>query len=361
MNACDELMPLLDALLGVGAGDRRAALITLTRTRGPTFRDVGTRMLVFEDGETVCELSGGCPQRDLIAHAMQAMDQGTTRRVRYDTESGLDVLMEMGCGGELDALVEPLDASSDLDYVVALATCLERRREGRLATVFAHDGQARSTRHAVWCGDELLHDGLADASLLAAIRDRAGDLPPRPASDVLTTDRGQFEVLIERVPPPHALVVIGSSTTAQALLPLADMLGWTTTLVDFDASRLRAASVPRGIRALCAQPSGLVEAVQPDADTSVIVMTHHLHKDADYLAALRDVPLAYLGLLGARGRVRRVVDLADAHGLDIHGPVGLDIGAESPAEIALSIIAGILAATRRRAGGPLRGPAGGGH
>ena len=245
----------------------------------------------------------------------QAMDQGTTRRVRYDTESGLDVLMEMGCGGELDVLVEPLDASSDLDYVVALATCLERRREGRLATVFAHDGQARSTRHAVWCGDELLHDGLADASLLAAIRDRARDLPPRPASDVRDDGPGPIRSAARtRAAAPRTggdrqqYDGAGVAAAGQACL------GWSTTLVDFDAARLRAASVPEASARCARNRPDLVEAVQPDADTSVIVMTHNLHKDADYLAALRDVPLAYLGLLGARGRVKRVVDLAGARG-----------------------------------------------
>lgn len=358
MNACDELVPLLDALRALGGGEKRAALVTLTRTRGPTFRDVGTRMLVFEDGRTVCELSGGCPQRDLIEHAMQAMREGGTRRVRYDAGSGLDVLMEMGCGGELEVLVEPLDGSSDLAYVDALQACLARREEAALATVFARDGQACTPRHALWCGGELLHDGIGDAALLAAVRERAGRLPDRPDSVELDTDGARFEALVERVPPPHALVVIGTSTAARGLLPLAGRLGWTTTLVDFDADRLQAVRAPQGTRTLCVQPADLVDAVRPDTATSVIVMTHHLHKDADYLAALRGVPLAYLGLLGARGRVRRVVELAGAHELDIHGPVGLDLGAESPAEIALSIIAGILAATRGRAGGPLRGPGG---
>jgi xanthine/CO dehydrogenase XdhC/CoxF family maturation factor len=261
----------------------------------------------------------------------------------------------MGCGGELEVLVEPVDASSDLDYALALTTCMERRREGRLATVFTHQGETVPPRHAVWCEDELLHDGFADETLLAAVRERVQAMPGQPDSEVLETASGRFEVLIERVPPPHALVVIGSSTTARALLPLANTLGWPTTLVDFDADRLHALGAPEGIRTVCASPSGLVDATQLDAATSVVVMTHNLHKDADYLAALRDVPLNYVGLLGARGRVKRVIDLAEMTDCEIHGPVGLDLGAEGPAEIALSIIAEILAAVRGRPGGPLRG------
>jgi xanthine dehydrogenase accessory factor len=354
MNGFDELEPLLTALGALRTDGRRAALVTLTQTRGATFRHVGTRMLVREDGSTVCELSGGCPQNDIIAQARDAIASGQVGRVRYDDESGLDVLMEMGCGGELEVLVEPLDGASDLTYAEALAACIERRREGRLATVFAHEGETIPVRHAVWCGDELMHDGIADASLMAALLPRLQNLPARPASEMVTAAHGRYEVLIERIPPPHALVVVGSSTTAQALLPLALQLGWPTTLVDFDPERLRHVSEPEGIRKVCAPPSALLEAVRPDAATSVVVMTHHLHKDAEYLAVLRDVPLAYVGLLGARGRVRRVVELAEVADMDIHGPVGLDIGAQSPVEIAMSIIAEILANYRGRQGEALR-------
>lgn len=345
---------MLTALAGLASTGGRAALITLTRTRGPTFRNVGTRMLVHEDGTTVCALSGGCPQRDIIAHAMDAIASGQVRRVRYNEETGLDVLMEMGCGGELDVLVEPLDGSSNLTYADALARCLEQRRECLMATVFAKDGEAMPTRHALWCGDVLVHDGIDDAALTDQLHHCAQDVPARPASREIATSQGRFEVLLERIPPPHALVVIGSSTAARGLLPLARTLGWPATLVDFDAERLEGLSVPPGIRTIHAPPSTLIEAVRPDADTSVVVMTHHLKQDADYLAALADTPLAYLGLLGARGRVRRVLELAGIKDTHIRGPVGLDIGAESPSEIALSIIAEILAVVHGRPGGPLR-------
>ncbi|MGB8635398.1 MAG: XdhC family protein [Rhodanobacteraceae bacterium] len=354
MNACDELGQLLAALRALDARGQRAALITLTRTRGATFRQVGTRMLVYEDGSNVCELSGGCPQRDIMAHAMAAMADGKVRQVRYNAESGLDLLMEMGCGGELEVLVEPLHAASDLGYVVALSGCQSQRRASVLATVFAHDGQVGPTRHVLWSEDELVHDSLADPALRAVIATSVADGPARPASRQFSTQAGQFDVLVERVPPPHALVVIGSSSAARALLPLAGILGWTVTLVDFDAQRVRTADLPEGIRSVCAQPAELIDKLQPDSATSVVVMTHSLHKDAEYLAALRAVPLAYLGLLGARQRVDQVLALADAQAMDIHAPVGLDIGSESPAEIALSIVAEIIAATRGHPGRPLR-------
>src|SRR5215469_15879091 len=103
MNSAHELNTLVAALRDLHrAGASKAALATLTRTRGSTFRRPGTRMLVYGDGRVVCELSGGCPQRDIVARALEVIDSGTPRLVTYNAESGLDVLLEMGCGGELE-------------------------------------------------------------------------------------------------------------------------------------------------------------------------------------------------------------------------------------------------------------------
>src|ERR1700743_3527909 len=99
MNSAHELSTLVAALRDLHrAGAPKAALATLTRTRGSTFRRPGTRMLVHGDGRVVCELSGGCPQRDIVARAQEVMADRQPRLLRYNAESGLDLLIEMGCG-----------------------------------------------------------------------------------------------------------------------------------------------------------------------------------------------------------------------------------------------------------------------
>ncbi len=354
MNGPEELLPLLAALRSQQAGPARAALVTLTQTRGPTFRRTGTRMLVRADGSSVCALSGGCPQHDIVTRAMEVIADGQARQVRYDHDSGLDVLMEMGCGGTLEVLIEPVDGTREPAWVTALANCLERRRPGRMATVYARDDKVLPPRHALWCEDSLLYDGIDDKTLLEAIREHADAPSGQAFSTVIDNARGRFSVLVDPLIPPPALVVIGSSATARALLSPALGLGWVVHLVDFDADRLRDVPVPEGTRKLVSHPDGLVASLAPDAATSVVVMTHNLEKDAEYLAALQGIPLTYLGLLGARARVRRVLARAGIEEAAVHGPVGLDIGSESPAEIALSILAEILATIRRRPGGPLR-------
>ncbi|WP_412731093.1 XdhC family protein [Dyella aluminiiresistens] len=285
---------------------------------------------------------------------MEVIDHGAPRVVRYDDASGLDVLMEMGCGGELEVHIEPLDGSADFACVDAMARGLGQRRAGVVATVFARDGEACRARQALWHDDELVHDGFADAGLLEAVARLARTPPARPASHLVETAAGRFDVLIETLSPPLALAVIGYSTVAQSLLQQAEVLGWSTLLVDYDAERLQGLALSDGVRRVCAQPGALADAMSLDAGTAVVVMTHNLQKDIDYVAALNAQPLAYLGLLGARKRVRRVIEEAGVPEQGIRGPAGLDIGSESPAEIALAIVAEILAVTRQRQGLPLR-------
>ena len=162
------------------------------------------------------------------------------------------------------------------------------------------------------------------------------------------------DVLIERIEPPHALVVVGSSAAARALLPVASALGWQTTLVDHDPARLQALGLPPGLRTVCAEPAGLIEALPLDAHSSVVVMTHNLERDVAYLAALKDAPVAYVGALGSRERVGRMRADPLLDRLHLHAPAGLDIGSETPEEIALAVAAEIMAVVNRRSGGPLR-------
>jgi len=356
MNSAYELTTLMTALRDLHReAAPKAALATLTRTRGSTFRRPGTRMLVLDDGQVVCELSGGCPQRDIVARALEVIDSGEPRLVAYNADSGLDVLMEMGCGGELEVLIEPLRAIHDTDFIDTLSRCLDERRPLHMATLFAADGKTALPRRLVWHAHGVAYDGIGDAALVQAIIAQAPDFTARRARSLsLAVARSTVEVLVEAIAPPHALVVIGSSAAARALLPLASALGWHTTLVDDDPARLHAGHLPAGLHTVCATPQRLTDAVMLDTHSSVVVMTHNLEQDIAYLGALRNAPVAYIGALGSRERVARMRSNPALDGLHVHAPAGLDIGSETPEEIALAIAAEIMAVVNHRSGGHLR-------
>jgi xanthine/CO dehydrogenase XdhC/CoxF family maturation factor len=268
----------------------------------------------------------------------------------------------MGCGGELEILIEPLVAVQAMDFVDALAQCLSDRRYAHMATLYCVDETAVMPQRMLWCEHDLLHDDINDPALTRSIVEAmASATSKRTLTLQLPSTRGVVDVLVEPVAPPHSLVVIGSSAAARALLPLAEALGWQTVLVDHDPARLQATQLPAGLRAVCATPGNLRSAFPLDAHSSVVVMTHNLEQDIAYLAALRGAPVAYIGALGSRERVARMRGdpaLADMH---VHAPAGLDIGSETPEEIALAIAAEIMAVINHRSGGPLRDNEGGIH
>jgi xanthine dehydrogenase accessory factor len=303
----------------------------------------------------VCELSGGCPQRDIVARALEVIASGEPRLVRYNAESGLDVLIEMGCGGELEVLIEPLLTIHDTDFIDTLSHGLEQRQTIHMATLFAIDHAAAMPRRLIWNSRGVLHDSLQDMTLTQALITHTPPATARRAWDIsLPSTRGEADVLIETIAPPHALFIIGSSAAARALLPLARALGWQTTLVDSDPTRLQAADLPEGLDTLCAAPSALRAALSLDAHSSVVVMTHNLEHDIAYLKALKHAPAVYIGALGSRERVARMRDDPTLDGLRLHAPAGLDIGSETPEEIALAIAAEIMAVVNQRNGGSLR-------
>jgi xanthine/CO dehydrogenase XdhC/CoxF family maturation factor len=419
MNTPQEFAELLRALRAVplaaeaGGTPCGAALATITRTRGSTFRRAGARMLVLADGSIVRGLSGGCPERDIVERARTVMASGQPQLVRYDQDHGLDVLMEMGCDGELEVLVEPIASVADLAFIDAIEAAFQARRCGWLATTFGHDGGCLQPRpvHRVWLdddrGDTDLIDPLAepqavqpplpawsapatdldataadaaaaaDAALLAAALEesaRAGgslesaaldaaigpalERAPRSAATRarcrrVTTPQGVFEVLVERLRPPHALVVVGVNASAVALAELGLRLGWQVTLVDHRMPAQPPAGLPAAIGVVGAGPDALVGRVALDADTSVVVLSHALERDLAYLAALRGVGLGYLGALGSRERAARMHGEAALPAAHLHAPAGLDIGSETPEEIAVAVAAEILAVRAGRAGAPL--------
>ena len=350
MNSGKELRLLLAALRDA---DSRAALATVTRTRGSTFRHAGTHMLVRGDGRIVCELSGGCPQRDIVQRALEVIDTRQPRLVNYNAESGLDVLMEMGCGGELEVLIEPLAGSGASEFAEALQHCVDERRKAWLATWFAAECAVVPSRRLVIDGDRIRHDEIDDPLLRQSILEAIGEQPERGSETLrLPSSHGIADVLLEPVPLPHALTIIGCSATALALLPIGEILGWQITLVDGNSQRLQAENLPQNVRTICAGPHDVRAKLTLDADSSVVAMTHNLEQDIAWLAALRDAPVAYLGALGSHERAGRVRNALDD--CDVQAPAGLDIGSETPAEIALAIAAEITAVLNGRSGASLR-------
>lgn len=353
MNVAQEFDALYRAAkaLKLRSGEG-AALVTITQTRGSTFRRAGASMLVRRDGGLVCELSGGCPQRDIALRAQRAMDSGCPELVAYGRSANYDVMLETGCGGELEVLIEPLCQPADLAFLDAMAQLRSLRRFGAVAMLYGEHGVAMRRPRRIVRGEGLAWSDVEDDALrqhmIATLMAGAEGVSTQKHS--VTWAGRCYDVLVEPLHPPHALVVIGDGAGAHALSELSVQLGWQTTLVD----PARAASEPSaGVRHVHAAPGALTHEVKLDAMTSVVLMTHRLERDVDYLKALLESPVGYVGVIGSRQRAAHIMATFPAESVRLHVPAGLDVGSETPREIALAVAAEILALRNGKSGRPL--------
>lgn len=348
-----DLMAGLDQLKGRRfAGG--AALATLVRTRGSVFRRAGARMLVHGDGRVVRGLSAGCPEADIVERAREVITAGQARLLRYDREHGYDALLELGCGGEMEVLLEPLKTPEDLRFADAAARCLQSRSDGTLMTVFAAEGRCLPQPRRLLWSERLVLDELGDARATDAVLSQAlsGAAAAPARLDEVATRSGRMHVLVERLQAPLCLLLIGVNTTTLALARLGRGLGWSVRLVDHrDDTPMP--ELPPGTELLRCDAERLLQRMSVDARTAVVVMTHNLERDLDYLRGLRTPPLAYLGAVGSRSRAIRMREAIGRTRTPLNAPAGLDIGSETPEEIALAIAAEIQASVHGRQGGRL--------
>jgi len=373
LSAADDRAIVLE-LGRLADGGASGALATVARVVGSAYRGVGARLLVRGDGSTLGMVSGGCLEGDLAARAAAVIADGRAEVVTYDTRSGDDLVwgLGLGCEGVVEVLLEPLAP----DTARALATFLGRARASAtpcvVATVFrAPDEAVRSVGARLLLDGEgatVASHGEVPASLAEALREDAcamlrGDAPrARGTAREYVVDERVLHVSLEPIVPPVRLVVCGAGPDAAPVARHATALGWEVTVVDHrPRSALHGERFPGVAVTHCAESRELARVVPLDARTHAVVMSHHFERDLGYLAALVAAEAPYVGLLGPRSRAERLfaehrarIAPLDEHTLArVHAPVGLDLGGDDAEQVALAIIAEVMAVSNGRRGGPL--------
>ncbi len=360
-------------------------LATVVQTSGSVYRGPGTRMLIEADLQSLGTISGGCLEGDVRENAQAVFADGQPRLLHYDATSEDDILWGtgLGCSGTVDVLLERLPQDAPFHYPTFLHGCALENRHGVLVTVFATEGATNAAPGQHLILDEREQSGLRMGA--ADVRDDIADLELREialkaASEILATlddtrlpiapgytrhyelAYGKAALLIEPLLPPIALYLFGAGYDAVPLAQLASELGWRVTVADHRPAYARAERFPWARQVLLAQPGHLPEALQFDNRSCAVIMSHNYLQDQALLLDLLGAPLAYLGVLGPHQRTQRLLaDLtkegiapSDEQTTRLFSPVGLDIGAETAEEIALSILGEIQAALTGRQGGSLR-------
>jgi xanthine dehydrogenase accessory factor len=346
----------------------QSALATVVYLDGSSYRRPGARMLVTEDGRMTGAISGGCLEGDALRKALLVMNQQQARLVTYDTsdEDDLTLGVQLGCNGIIKILFEPIDARDPSNPLELLKKINEKRQRVVLITLFDSENQNKSQP-----GTRLLlaEDGTATGDLPDPLHSKIVSEDAQKAmllqqsvfTKYKTADR-QISAFVEYIPPPVSLVIVGAGNDAQSMLAIADILGWEARVVDGRASHATTERFAAACQVLVSKPEKVLDQIAIDNQTVFVLMTHNYHYDLAMLRALMKTDANYVGVLGPRKKLDRMLDeiqsggmkLSDEQLARIYGPVGLDIGAETPEEIALSVIAEIKTILAAKSGQPLR-------
>jgi xanthine dehydrogenase accessory factor len=300
---------------------RRVALATVVATRRSAPRPIGSKLAVSEQGELAGSVSGGCVESDVVLAAQEVLGGGHPRLVTYGITDEMAFGVGLPCGGEIDVFIEELRDEERSDVTL---------------TVVAGDGVG-----------ERIHDPELELAARRRGRGHAFELEGRT-------------IFADVQAPSPRLFVYGAVDTAEALCRAAKLLGWRTAVADARASFATPERIPSADELLVLWPEEALAHVQPDFDTAVLVLTHDDKFDLPLVEAVLRTDAFYVGWLGSRRNQERRRGLLLERGVDeedvdrIAGPAGLDIGADTPAETALSMLAEILAQRAGRAGGRLK-------
>lgn len=333
---------LLQSFHAWRAADEPLVLATVYETAGSTYSKAGHRILLAANGDYRGLVSGGCLEGDLVERARAVVATAQAAAVTYDLRDSADDLwgLGIGCNGLLRVFLQPLLATNGYQPFGAIAECLAGTRAAGFATVIESDrpGLSVGTTAVVDAARERIFGGAdAAAQLCAAARSAM-----RTGTASFTTEDGA-RILSAPLRPIPRLLVLGGGLDAIPLVGMTAELGWFVTVADHRPAYLARGGFERAERAVLVEPGKLAASLPLSDFDAIVVMSHHLATDRKYLAELAAVDSRYLGVLGPRARRDRLLselaDVAPQLGERLKGPVGLDIGADSPESIALSILA----------------------
>jgi len=340
--------------------DDALVLGTVVATEGSTYRKPGAMMLIAPDNSYCGLISGGCLEADLAAQAKDVFNDGETRKVCYDMSHGDDFAfgLGLGCDGVIHLMLQRLEANTGFGFLQTLERAWKARSNGLLSLVTSSDNPTHPAgSFALHCGDGF---SKGDSVLMKGLHASAGerysgghDMSRRYWQDAIDTTDGKVELLLIPIMPPPTILVCGAGHDALPVARLAVEMGWNCTIVDHRPGFARADRFPACCDIRLLQPPELSAQVPLDNVDAAILMTHHLGHDREYLSQVVKAGVSYIGLLGPRARRDRLLDEIGAKNVHVHGPAGLNIGAEMPESIALAIIAEIHAFLNRRDGSML--------
>ena len=341
MKHWQETSQILGRAIDLAASGRRAALATVVRISGSAYRRAGAKLLVEESGATLGGVSGGCLEADVREVALSVLRDGGARLRHYETGDDDRTVwgLGLGCNGAIDIFVQPITSAETLDLARRVRTLLAGDAPFTVSTVVR--GPAAALGRMLVAGDGLPAGSMGIPALDGEVVRHAQALLAAGESQFYDIDSiGVFTDV--HVPPPR-LVICGAGDDAIPLATHAAQVGYCVTVVDHRPAYLSRERFPDAER-VDRRPGDGLDGLPLGPRTQSVVMTHSFAHDREWVRGLLRTDAPYIGLLGPVARRDAILQQIDAAESDrLFAPVGLDLGADGPEQVAVSILAELLA------------------
>jgi xanthine dehydrogenase accessory factor len=363
-----EINHLITAFEEANQKRMQTALVTVVHVDGSSYRKAGARMLIREDGELTGAISGGCLEGDALRKAMLAISQQQIKLVTYDTNDEEDAAigLQLGCEGIIQVLFEPINPGDENNPIELLKKATSVRQKAVLVILFSLENKRN---HQPGTSLLLEENGNSFGSLIYAelqdeiLKDARKALQQKKSLfNNYSTQNNSVTAFIEFLNPPISLVIVGAGNDAIPLMQIAYSIGWDVRIVDGRNTHAKPERFVNACQVLVSKPEKALDEITLDTYTAFVLMTHNYNYDLAMLKALLQKDINYIGILGPKKKLDKMLKELENEGIAlsedklkrIYGPAGLEIGAETPEEIALSIISEIKTVFSKKAGGSLR-------
>lgn len=340
---------------------KKTALATVVKVEGSSYRQPGARMLVTEDGILTGAISGGCLEGDALRKALLTINQKQNKLITYDTsdDSAKEFSVQLGCNGIVHILFEYIDDSKIDNPIKLFEKSAESRDASIITTYFSFDRNAEQ-KGTVSIYRDVDEEKIENEHLQQSLQ-KVLDTKTSIIEDLIFEGTGQY-VLLQHIPSPVSLLIVGAGNDAKPIVKIAEVLGWEVTVVDGRITHATSKRFPEAKNIIFSKAEELLDNFIVDDRTFVLLMTHNYHYDLQVLKLLLKTDCPYIGTLGPKTKLIRMINDLNDEGIivtdenmkRIYGPIGLDIGAETSEEIALSAISEIKAVMEGRRGTSLR-------
>jgi xanthine/CO dehydrogenase XdhC/CoxF family maturation factor len=363
-----EIREIINAYNKARINEKKLALATLVHLNGSSYRRPGARMIVDEEGQLTGAISGGCLEGDALRKAVFCIHTQKPKFVIYDTsdEEDATIGIQLGCSGIIQVLFEPIDENDPLNPIELLKKAIQKRQNTVLVTLYApkiKKGDIVGTSMLLEESGEFHNNSSFPFVPETLLQDIKETLTVKKSSfKSYQHNDNTFNAFLSFISPPISLVIVGAGNDAIPLQSIAETLGWEVTIVDGRHTYAKIERFSSACQIIVSKPEKVLQQIPIDEKTVFVLMTHNYNYDYAILKALLGKNIPYIGALGPKKKLDNMINDLKAENIILnekqknilYGPVGLEIGAETPAEIALSITAEIMSVMNNKKGGSLR-------